>query len=80
MAGEPDALVESLAGEPALHDPVRGRIKGTRAFEAFAAETSAWLKQQNVSVADVERVVVERCGLEEVVMHLDREALMGGMV
>jgi hypothetical protein len=55
MAGEPDALVESLAGEPALHDPVRGRIKGTRAFEAFAAETSAWLNQQNVSVADVER-------------------------
>ena len=28
MAGEPDALVESFAGEPELHDPVRGRIRG----------------------------------------------------
>jgi hypothetical protein len=35
MAGEPDALVKSFAGQPELHDPVRGRGKGTRAFEAF---------------------------------------------
>jgi len=30
MAGEHHALVESFAGEPELHDPV----KGIRAFEA----------------------------------------------
>jgi ferredoxin len=35
MAGEPDALVESFAAEPELHDPVRGRVKGARAFKAF---------------------------------------------
>src|SRR4051812_9256497 len=28
LAGEPDALVESFAGEPLLYDPIRGRIKG----------------------------------------------------
>jgi hypothetical protein len=28
MAGEPDALVQSFATEPELHDPVRGRVKG----------------------------------------------------
>jgi len=39
MAGELDALVESFAGEPELHHPVRGRIKGARAFEAFVTET-----------------------------------------
>ena len=39
MAGELDALVESFAGEPELHHPVRGRIRGTRAFEAFVTET-----------------------------------------
>ena len=46
MAGEPDALVESFAGEPQLHQPVRGRIKGVRAFRAFVAETNEWLAQR----------------------------------
>jgi hypothetical protein len=37
MAGELDALVKSFAVVPELHDPVRGRVKGTRAFEAFVS-------------------------------------------
>ena len=73
MAGEPDALIESFTGEPELHDPVRGRIRGAQAFEAFVTETSAWLRQRNVSVEDVERVVAERHGFEELVLHLDSE-------
>ena len=73
LAGEPDALVESFAGEPELHDPVRGRIKGVRAFKAFVAEMSAWLVQRNVSVEDVEHVVLEGRGFEEVVLHFDGE-------
>ena len=77
LAGEPDALVESFAGEPELHDPVRGRIKGERAFRAFVAEMSAWLVQRNVSVEDVEHVVLAGRGFEEVVLHLDGE---GGRV
>lgn len=28
MVGDPDPLVESFAGEPEVHDPVRGRIRG----------------------------------------------------
>jgi hypothetical protein len=28
MAGELDALLGSFAGDPELHDPVRGRVKG----------------------------------------------------
>ncbi len=59
MAGEPDALVESFAAEPELHDPVRGRVKGARAFEAFIAEMNAWIARRNVSVEDVEHVVTE---------------------
>ena len=74
LAGEPAALVESFAGEPELHHPVRGRIKGTRAFEAFVIETTTWLRERNVSVEDVEHVVAERRGFEEVVLHLDRAA------
>jgi hypothetical protein len=71
MAGEPEALVESFAGEPELYDPVRGRVKGRRAFEAFVSETNAWLARRHVSVEDVEHVVTERRGFEEVVLHLD---------
>jgi hypothetical protein len=73
VAGENDALVKSFVGEPELHDPVRGRVKGVRAFEAFVAETKAWLAQRNVSVEDVDYVITERRGFEEVVLHLDGE-------
>ena len=73
VAGELDALVGSFAGEPELHHPVRGRIRGARAFEAFVREMNAWLRARNVSVEDVEHVVRERRGFGEVVLHLDAE-------
>jgi hypothetical protein len=64
---------KSFAGQPELHDPVRGRVKGTRAFEAFVTDLNAWIARCNVSVEDVEHVVTERRGFEEVVLHLDGE-------
>jgi hypothetical protein len=73
LAGEFDALVGSFAGEPELHHPVRGRIKGARAFEQYVVETNAWLSHGNVSIEDVEHVVTERHGFAEVVLHLDAE-------
>ncbi|HKE78553.1 MAG TPA: nuclear transport factor 2 family protein [Solirubrobacteraceae bacterium] len=71
LAGEVDALVQSFAGEPELHHPVRGRIKGGRAFAAYVADTNAWLSERNASIENVERVVTEGRGFEEVVLHLD---------
>jgi hypothetical protein len=73
MAGDPGPLVESFAGEPEVHDPVRGRIKGVAAFTAFVTETSAWLRQQRASVEDVEHVLLDRHGFEEVVLNLDTD-------
>jgi hypothetical protein len=73
VAGELGALVESFAGEPELHHPVRGRIKGARAFEAFVVETNAWFKQRDVSIEEVEHVVADRHGFEEVVLRLQTE-------
>lgn len=73
MAGELGALVESFADEPQLQHPVRGRIRGARAFEAFVAETNEWLARHDVSVTDVERVVMEHRGFEEVVLEFDAE-------
>jgi len=74
ITGEPDALVGSFAGEPELHDPVRGRIKGVRAFEAFVTETNAWITRRKASVEHVEQVVTERRGFEEVVLQLDDQS------
>jgi hypothetical protein len=74
MAGDPDPLVESFAGEPEVHDPLRGRIKGVAAFRAFVFETGAWLQDHRATVEDVDHVILERRGFEEVVVHLDRDA------
>jgi hypothetical protein len=73
LSGEPDALLESFAGEPEVYDPVRGRIKGAQAFKAFLADTREWLAQRNALVEDLEHVVLERRGFEEVVLRLDGE-------
>jgi hypothetical protein len=73
LAGELDALVGSFAGEPQLHHPVRGRVKGVRAFRAFVTETNEWLAHRNVSVEEIERVVTDRRGFEEVVLQVDGE-------
>jgi len=74
MAGEIDALISSFGDEPELHDPVRGRIKGARAFAAYATETKAWLEERDATIEDVDVIVTERRGVEEVVLHLGGEA------
>jgi hypothetical protein len=73
VAGEPDALVGSFAGEPELHHPVRGRISGRRAFEAYVAEMGAFLRERNVAVEEVEHVISAPRGFEEVVIRVDGE-------
>jgi len=73
LTGELDALVGSFAGEPELHHPVRGRIRGVRAFEAYVIDTNQWFRQRNVSVEDVYRGAGNRRGFGEVVLHLDGE-------
>jgi hypothetical protein len=71
LAGEIDALVGSFAGEPVLHDPRRGRIRGARAFADFVTETNAGLAARDVSVEEVGLLLTPERGVEEVVLHLD---------
>jgi hypothetical protein len=73
MAGETKALIESFAGEPELHHPVRGRIRDVRAFETYVDETITWLTDRNATVEEVGHVITPRQGFEEVVLHLDGE-------
>jgi SnoaL-like domain len=74
LAGEFDALVDSFAGEPLVHDPMRGRIRGLAVFESFVGEMGAWLRERNVEVQEVDHVVRQRDGFEEVVLHLDGDS------
>ena|SRR5436190_1833987 len=69
--GETGALIGSFLGEPELHHPVRGRVKGASAFERFAADTATWMTDRNVTVEDVNFIMTPRGGVEEVVLHLD---------
>src|SRR3954447_25083393 len=71
MTGEIDAIIASFAGEPELHHPIRGRVRGAAAFERFAAETARWLTERNVTVEDVDWVLTPQRGVEEVVLHVD---------
>src|SRR5919206_4383766 len=63
-SGETEALVGSFAGEPELHHPIRGRVKGRRAFERFVAETNAWLTARNAVAGPVERIITPPRGVE----------------
>ncbi len=69
--GEIDALVGSFAGEPELHHPIRGRVRGRRAFERFVTDTNAWLTEGRADFSPVERIITPRRGIEETVMTID---------
>jgi hypothetical protein len=73
LTGETDALIGSFASDPELHDPIRGRIKGERAFATYAAEVKRWLEERNVSIERVDHIVTPHLGLEEDVVQLDAE-------
>ena len=71
--GDVDAMVNSFGGVPELHHPVRGRIKGERAFATFVTETNAWIAERNISVENVDHLITKPRGVEEAVLHLDGE-------
>jgi SnoaL-like domain len=74
MSGEQDALIRSFAGEPVLHDPLHGRIKGARAFGGYVTELRAFLGQHQMSFDAVDDVIAKNRAFEEVILHLDGEA------
>jgi hypothetical protein len=74
VTGEVDALVESFSGVPEVHHPVRGRVKGESAFRHFVTEMTAWLAERDADVENVNFLVTDGRGVEEVVLHLDGAA------
>lgn len=74
LVGDVDALVESFAGEPVVYDPIRGRVKGVRAFTDFAADYRQWLTRHHAAVEAVAHVIPAGHGFEEVVLHLELDS------
>ncbi|WP_419706894.1 nuclear transport factor 2 family protein [Promicromonospora sp. NFX87] len=70
-SGEVEALVGSFAGEPELHHPVRGRVKGHAAFRRFIETLSEELRAGACTVEDVDLVVTPHRTVEEVVLRYD---------
>ena len=73
LTGEIDALIKSFTGEPEVHYPVRGRVRGERAFAAYAAATKAWLEEREASIEDIGILSTERRSVGEAVLHLGGE-------
>jgi SnoaL-like domain len=71
MAGDLGALVGSFTGEPEIHYPVRGRVRGVRAFESYVGRTIEWITGRHGTVENVELLVTPRRSVEEVIVHLD---------
>jgi hypothetical protein len=74
MTGETRPLVQSFAGEPELHHPVRGRVKGVAAFERFVSELRAWLTEHSAAAEDVDFVLTSGRGVEELILHVDTDS------
>jgi SnoaL-like domain len=73
LAGEIDELVGSFAGEPELHHPVRGRIRGVRALTSFVQQRNERLRARDASVEEVAVLLTDRRAVEEVVVRLAGE-------
>jgi hypothetical protein len=71
LTGEVDALVASFSGVPELHHPVLGRVKGEAAFRRFVADMSSWLAARDATIENVNILLTDPRGVEEVVLHLD---------
>ncbi len=70
MAGEPEALVRSFAGDPVLDDPRVGHVEGARRLRAFAAGTADWLRERDAVVENVALTRTATRTVEEVVVRL----------
>jgi hypothetical protein len=70
MAGEPDALIRSFAGEPRVNDPRVGYVEGARELHAFVSGTADWLRERDAVVENVALTRTPTRTVEEVVLHL----------
>ena len=50
MADEPDALIQSFAGQHVLNDPRLGHVEGARELRDFVSAMVGWLRKRDAVV------------------------------
>jgi len=70
LAGQPNALVRSFAGQPRVNDPRVGHVEGVRELRAFVSRTADWLRERGAVVENVALTRTQTRTVEEVVLHL----------
>ena len=70
LAGQPNALVRSFAGQPRVNDPRAGHVEGVRELRDFVSGTADWLRERDAIVENVALTLTETRTVEEVVLHL----------
>ncbi len=70
LAGEPDAIVRSFAGQPRVNDPRVGEVEGAEELRAFVSEMAGWLRERDAVVENVALTRTQTRTVEEVVLHL----------
>ena len=71
LSGERRALSASFAGIPEIHDPIRGRVKGARAFDTFVDNLRSELRRRDAVVTPVDLILTPTRTVEEVTLTQD---------
>ena len=70
IAGDGPRLLASFAGEPAIDDPLSGRVRGLADFERFSRERHAWLAERAARVEALRATRNEHRTVFESLLHL----------
>src|SRR5215210_7816380 len=69
LAGQPNALVRSFAGQPRVNDPRVGHVEGVRELRAFVSRTADWLRERGAVVENVALTRTQTRTVEAVVLQ-----------
>jgi hypothetical protein len=73
LEGRADDLIALFAGDPAIDDPMAGRVAGQEAIRAFAGERRAWLAARDARLEAIRTTHTPARTVVEWVLHLDHE-------
>jgi hypothetical protein len=70
LTGDRYRLLGDFAAEPAIDDPLGGRVRDVASFDRFYAERQAWLVERHASVEPLRTTHNDRRTVYEALLHL----------
>jgi enterochelin esterase-like enzyme len=70
LRGDSAALLAGFAGEPAIDDPIGGRVRGRAELDRFVAERQAWLEKRAARLELLRTTTDSRRTVVEALLHL----------